>query len=100
MKITIPKQFNILGHTIKVKMGNPIVNGRIVAGSVDPNNNIIELATTIDGNPIGQSMLEHTYLHEITHLILDTMGENELYYNEKFVDLFAGLLHQVLITSK
>jgi hypothetical protein len=34
------------------------------------------------------------------HLILNAMGEDDLYKNEKFVDLFAGLLHQVLTTSK
>lgn len=36
----------------------------------------------------------HTYFHELVHLILDMMGERELYENERFVDVFGGLLHQ------
>jgi len=40
--------------------------------------------------------LEHTYLHELVHAILHCMGRDELYKDEAFVDLFAGLLHQSL----
>ena len=37
-----------------------------------------------------------TFIHEIIHGILDTMGETELSSNEKFVNTFAGYLYQVI----
>lgn len=44
--------------------------------------------------------LEHTYLHELVHMVLVAMNEGDLNVNEAFVDMFAGLLHQSMKTSK
>lgn len=41
----------------------------------------------------------HAYLHELVHAIMHAMGEVELYGNEKFVDLTAGLIHQALTSA-
>jgi len=43
---------------------------------------------------------EQTFLHELTHHILHAMGETKLNDNEKFVDMFAGFLHQALTTME
>ena len=50
--------------------------------------------------PRRPEMVEHTFLHELIHHILDTMGESELRDNEKFVDILSGLLHQAFRTAK
>jgi hypothetical protein len=34
------------------------------------------------------------------HAILDSMNENKLYKDEKFVDVFSGLLHQMEETTE
>ena len=46
------------------------------------------------------SNVEQTYLHELTHMILAHMGEDELTGNEKFVNLFSELLYQAIETAK
>lgn len=42
---------------------------------------------------------EDTYLHEITHGILEAMG-SRMYRNEAFVTKFAHLLHTALTTAR
>ena len=46
------------------------------------------------------SAVEQTLYHEVTHAILDTMGERDLSHNEKFVQQFSLLLHQFEKTKK
>ena len=38
---------------------------------------------------------QQVFCHELVHAILEKMGEEELCGNEKFVDVFGSLLHQV-----
>jgi hypothetical protein len=49
----------------------------------------------IDGN-----LVEQTIYHEVVHAILESIGENELSANDKFVQNFALLLHQFEKTKK
>lgn len=42
----------------------------------------------------------NTFIHEIVHTILDTMGEHNLSSNEKFVNSFSSFLTEVLTTMK
>ena len=42
---------------------------------------------------------EDTYLHELTHGILEAMGSH-MYRNEAFVSKFASLLHTALTTAR
>ena len=99
-KIKIPKKFKLLGQTINVKFDNSLMfenNWLVVA---DYRKRIIGLQPDGKQNKIYNENLEHTYLHELTHWILHTMNEHELNQNEKFVDVFSGLLHQALKTSE
>lgn len=96
----VPKEFNLLGHTIAVKTNNDRMGDKHALGYCHPLHNKITLADTTDGKPLQLSVIEHTFCHELVHLILNTMGEDELYKNEKFVDVFGGLLHQYLTTAK
>lgn len=96
----IPKSFSILGHEVKILFSDTRMKDKNALGYLEPSMLRIHLAKTEDGEKLPTSIIEHTYLHEVVHKILQEMGELELYRNEKFVDLFAGLLHQVLTTSK
>lgn len=41
-----------------------------------------------------------TFYHELTHAILDTMGEGELSKNEKFVNTFSSFLNEALRNAR
>lgn len=55
---------------------------------------------SIYANGIDKSLIDQTVYHEVVHAILESMGENELSSNDKFVQNFALLLHQFEITKK
>ena len=38
----------------------------------------------------------NTFYHEVTHCILDTMGEGELSKNERFVSTFSSFLNEAM----
>lgn len=95
----IPKSFQILGHTVKVEHKDYVDFGAN-EGSCEHLKLKIEIAKKDTKGNVPETVQEHTYFHEITHMILDSMGEGELSQNEKFVDTFSGLLHQVITTSK
>lgn len=42
---------------------------------------------------------EHAFFHELVHAILTQMSEGDLNGNEKFVDIFSGLLHQAITSA-
>ena len=46
-----------------------------------------------------EQMRQQTFMHELVHWILFTMGEFELQKNEKFVEVFAHFLYQALKPS-
>lgn len=49
---------------------------------------------------IDENLVEQTIYHEVVHAILESMGENILSENDKFVQNFALLLHQFETTKK
>ncbi len=88
----IPKRFKLHGHTIEVRV---VPNAEMADhGMYEPDK---ELITVRKGN---QAMLEHTWLHELTHAILLAMGRDKLYADEGFVDAYSALLHQALTSAE
>ena len=47
-----------------------------------------------------QDSKRQTFYHELTHAILDTMGENELSKNEKFVNTFSSFRNEALRNAR
>ena len=45
---------------------------------------------------IPERMKVNTFFHELTHSILDTMGESDLSGNEKFVSCFSSFLTEAM----
>lgn len=96
----IPKMFNLLGLKIVVKMSDTLYHdSRMVGLAVYEDENILIQSNT-GGKPRSKQSIDQTYLHELVHHILNAMGEYDLCKNEKFVDVFAGLLYQVEVTAK
>ena len=95
----IPKEFNLFGHVIKVEYDKDLANKHQTVGFAVYRENKIQLQA--ESKHITQKTdVEQAFLHEAVHLILNQMGENELRDNEKFVDVLASLLHQMLVTAK
>ena len=100
MAMQIPKRFKLLGHTIEVEY-DPMLDGRNgILGEARYTSNTIALQPNTDTYKRPDSQQEHVFLHELTHHILNEMNEHELNGNEKFVDVFSGLLHQALTTME
>lgn len=94
----IPTSFDLLGHTIKVKLIKKLlVEGTNVGESNDAENTIIVSTKYREDSKIKQAdddYIQHTFYHELVHQILSKMGKHKLNMNEKFVDDFAALLYQ------
>lgn len=100
IRMEIPKRFKLLAHTVEVVDDTKYCEASGILGEAHLDINKITLSTTSNKETLPQSVKEHTFIHEVIHCILRQMGENELNKNEKFVDMFAGLLHQVLTTQE
>ena|ERR1035437_7264784 len=93
--IEIPNKFKLLGETITVKWSDDILKLRVYGTAQYEINEII-----IQSKDMPEDKKEHTFYHELIHHILTIMGENKLNNNEKFVDMFSGLLHQAIKTAE
>lgn len=88
----IPKSFQIMGHTVAVKVTNRLDSDRV--GEFDAREGIIRI------RPQSESMQDQTYFHELVHCILTHLSYDDLNNNEQFVDLFAQCLYQIQKTGK
>jgi len=92
--IVIPKQFEIFGLTFKVKQPWKVDSGNHW-GECDYSKKTIKVLRSLN-----REQKEITYLHEMTHAILDVLEYNELSSDEEFIERFSKALHQVLKSSK
>lgn len=95
----IPTKFTLLSHDIEVVIDNEYCHNNQCMGRFIPWENKIIIAdkykTAKSWRKYKDSIVEHTFYHELTHCILYYMN-HELWDNESFVDQFAGLLAQAL----
>lgn len=95
----IPKSFELLGSTYSVTLVDDLIKWG-AKGVCRVNEKSIVLQKPSSAYPVSGDDLRITFNHELVHAILDEMGELELCGNEKFVDLFAKMLHQYDKTAK
>lgn len=93
----IPKQFDIMGHTIKVC----VINARDWETLSASYPALVDTVGLYSGEvqliiikKAPQSIMLHTLYHEIMHAALHIMG-HRLWENEKFVDQLGGILAQI-----
>ena len=96
----IPTTFQVFGHEFKVIFTDSLVQDDEAVGMYRHNKHLITIQNNSNGAGMMESRQEQTFYHELVHCILDQMGEEKLYHNEKFVDLFSQCLHQMLKTAK
>ena len=90
-----PSAFHVGGQRIEVSFVDHLPNDNLGTASVCCGE--IKIANKSDYN-IDQSPSSkfNTFWHEVVHTILDTMQEDELSENEKFVGVFSSMLCEVL----
>ena len=96
----IPKSFKLFGQTIDVVIIDDLTQKTGGVGMAHINCNTIAIQPDATGYTRKEDQLHETFLHELTHMILHHMSEDALKENEKFVDIFASLLHQALTTME
>jgi hypothetical protein len=99
-KFEIPKHIELLGKEYKInKIPDLLAKSESeIVGRISYEYGVIELQDSTPSHPICEDTMNETYLHEVVHGILTAM-ESKLSLDEKFVNLFAKHLYQVLKTS-
>jgi hypothetical protein len=97
--MNIPKEFYIGGQKITIEVDNNISYDNELAVAID-SKNLIKICDTFKGDKLPANVVFQSLWHETVHQILDKMNEHELSENEKFVQTFSLLLHQVIKTLK
>lgn len=90
----IPNKLKVGGQDVNVEFTNTIIGDK--QGTCVLWNGKIKLAEIYKGVPQTYSSKFNTFYHELTHAILDTMGEYELSSNERFVSSFSGFLSEAV----
>lgn len=94
MEINIPKHFSIFGLNFKVTQPHK-VDSKDNWGECSVAKKVIKVKRNLN-----KEQKEVTYLHELTHAILDCLEYNDLSNDEDFVERFSKALHQALKTSE
>jgi hypothetical protein len=98
MKFVLPKRVDVGGDSIKVSL---VDTCKGYDNSTDGNALFTESKIEIrsdKGNSIDYT--NYIFFHELTHHILNAMGEDRLKVNEKFVTAFGKYLYQAIKSMK
>jgi len=93
-------EFKLGGVTWKVSVDNKGLDKEQSFGTCDYNISEVRIQLNTLGDERSEEEIQRTLYHEITHAILDTMGERELSNNEQFITTFSSFLHQFEKTKK
>lgn len=94
----IPSNYIVGGQNIEVSYPKEIKGDKL--GEVCILGGFLHIAETSDSIAQSKSSMENTFVHELVHSVLDTMGEFELSRDEKFVCCFSGFLLEALKSFK
>ena len=90
-----PSAYYVGGQRIEVSFVEHIPNDHLGTSSVCCGE--IKIANKVgEDKDQSPSSKFNTFWHEVVHTILDTMQEDELSKNEKFVGVFSSMLCEVL----
>lgn len=111
--IKIPKEFILLGHKYTVVLTDDLFDTEGCYGQADEDLKLIKIqnlgtvtrrheengAQVETKVVITEETLIETFFHEVTHIILDALGEEELSENEKFVNLMGKAWLEIYLYS-
>lgn len=98
--LDIPKSFKLFGTTIDVVFDEARMDDKKAFGTSEYGKSLISLSKRDGLDDLSEGKIMDTFYHERTHMILNSMNENELSRNEKFVDVFSKLLRQADETAE
>lgn len=90
----IPSKIRIGGQDIEVCVVERIENEKL--GQICLAEGKLLIANNFSTRNQCDSSKANTFVHEVVHGILDTMGETDLSGNEKFVSTFSSFLVDVI----
>jgi hypothetical protein len=113
-KFRIPKEFTLFGHRYSVVMDDDLFDKENCYGLADDDLKLMRLqkkkrVAKWDGvNPkkkkkvfidITDEVVIETFYHELSHIILDAMGEDKLSHNEKLVNTMGKAFLEIYLYS-
>jgi hypothetical protein len=93
----IPQSFTLFGSDWSVKYDTDRIDDLALYGLCEFSKQLITLSNDSKLEP---DVVGTTFYHELTHAILESMHEMDLTHNEKFIEVFGGLLYQFIKTAK
>lgn len=96
--IKIPKKVCIGGQEIEINFKDRLESDNL--GECCVAEARIDIAKTFKGREQAYTIQLNTFYHELTHAILDTMGEDDLSENERFVSCFSSFLCEAMNSIK
>ena len=95
----IPSKITLGGQEVEIRNvercdNNAVGGSHLYEGFLEIANNFNKVAVQSESSKV------NTFYHELTHCILETMGEDELNGNEKFVCCFAGFLTEAMRNAR
>lgn len=97
--VDIPSSFNVGGAKMEVHRVDRCDDN--TEGMCFLCGGYIEIADIVNKDDMQSAGCKrNTFYHELTHAILDTMGEKELSSNEKFVCTFSSFLCEAMSKAR
>lgn len=90
----IPSKIRIGGQDVEIRIVDHIENEKL--GQICMAEGKLLIADNFSTRKQSESSKANTFIHEVVHGILDTMGENELSGNEKFVSTFSSFMVDII----
>ena len=90
----IPNKIRIGGQDIVIEMPEYLPDNKL--GDICVAKGKLRIAKKFSDNEQSETSITNTFIHEVVHGVLNTMGENKLSSDEKFVTTFASLLVDVI----
>lgn len=113
-QLRVPKKFMLFGHEYTVVLVKNLYESESCYGIADDDLKLIKLQDlgTVtkkyeeEGKhievqfTITEQTLIETFFHEVIHIILDSLGEEQLSENEKFVNMMGKAFLEVYLSSR
>ena len=90
----IPSKIRIGGQDINIYIKGHLTDEKL--GTICLASGKLEIAEKFYDSKQSESSRVNTFIHEVVHGVLNTMGENKLSSDEKFVATFASLIVDVI----
>ena len=93
--VRIPEKLSILGIDYKIVYTDNLACSENASGQVDYLNHVTSMQKSIPGYKTDFANIERTLLHEVIHIIMREMQQNDLHNDEKFIDQLSHFLYAV-----